>query len=106
MSTADLASLRGTYLKRLERIVRLRQRHHEELNPEGLRLLDHSIFAAFCDCRDAGAGHEARQVLQDARFPFDSSDGLGTARAENGLDHGYPRSGQRADQRPALEEQR
>ena len=57
--------LRDGYLTRLRRLLRLRRDHYEELNEQGLRLLDRSIFAAYCDCIDIGQGAAARNVLKD-----------------------------------------
>ncbi|MBF6599915.1 MAG: hypothetical protein IVW36_05340, partial [Dehalococcoidia bacterium] len=48
--------LKDGYLNRLRRLLRLRRDHFEELNDAGLRLLDRSIFAAYCDCLDIGQG--------------------------------------------------
>jgi hypothetical protein len=62
-SSAQPAVLRHVYLRRLERLVRLRRVHEEELNERGIRLLDHAIFAAYCDCRAVGAEREARDLL-------------------------------------------
>jgi len=58
------SSLRVVYLQRLQRLLRLRRRHEQELNRQGLRLLDRSLFAAYCACRDAGAEEEARSILR------------------------------------------
>src|SRR5436190_10692533 len=60
--------LREGYLSRLRRLLRLRRDHFEELNEQGLKLLDRSIFAAYCDCIDIGQGDAARQVLKDVRL--------------------------------------
>ena len=60
--------LRDGYLNRLRRLLRLRRDHFEELNDQGLRLLDRSIFAAYCDCIDIGQGDAARAVLKDVRL--------------------------------------
>jgi hypothetical protein len=60
--------LRDGYLNRLRRLLRLRRDHFEELNEQGLRLLDRSIFAAYCDCIDIGQGDAARAVLKDVRL--------------------------------------
>jgi hypothetical protein len=70
-SLAAPESLRGLYLKRLERLQRLRQQHQQELNSHGLRLLDRAVFAAYCECRDAGAETEARKLLSGATCPVD-----------------------------------
>ncbi len=58
--------LRSLHLQRLERLVRLRYQHEQDLNKQGLRLLDRSVFAAYCDCRDAGAEEDARGILREA----------------------------------------
>ena len=58
------SSLRRVYLRRLERLQRLRGKHARELNPRGLRLLDHALFAAYCACRDIGIEAEARSTLR------------------------------------------
>ncbi|OGO51282.1 MAG: hypothetical protein A2148_00315 [Chloroflexi bacterium RBG_16_68_14] len=60
------ASLREVYLRRLRRLLRLRHQHEQELNRQGIRLLNHSVFAAYCDCRAIGVGEEARQILRQA----------------------------------------
>jgi len=60
--------LQGVYLFRLQRLLRLRQRHEHELNGQGLRLLDRSIFASYCDCLEVGVGHRARALLRDLDF--------------------------------------
>lgn len=60
--------LRDGYLSRLRRLLRLRRDHFDELNEQGLRLLDRSIFAAYCDCLDIGQGDAAKTVLKDVRL--------------------------------------
>jgi hypothetical protein len=74
--------LRDGYLSRLRRLLRLRRDHFEELNEQGLRLLDRSIFAAYCDCIDIGQGDAAREVLKDVRLtlPIGGSKARGRAR--------------------------
>lgn len=61
------------YLSRLRRLLRLRRDHFEELNEQGLRLLDRSIFAAYCDCIDIGQGEAAKGVLKDVRLTLSLS---------------------------------
>lgn len=56
-------TLQQAYLRRFERLLRLRDAHAAELNDQGLQLLDRSIFAAFVDCRDTGCGDLARELL-------------------------------------------
>lgn len=73
------AELRRVYLARLERLHRLRHQHQQELNRQGLRLLDRSLFAAYCACRDIGAEAEARAILRGT--PIDHpGDANGSAR--------------------------
>jgi hypothetical protein len=62
------AALQDVYLTRLQRLLRLRRQHEQDLNQHGMRLLDHSIFAAYCDCRDLGAESRARSILRAANF--------------------------------------
>ena len=68
LSAAAPTQLRDGYLNRLRRLLRLRRDHFEELNDQGLRLLDRSIFAAYCDCLDIGEGDAARGILKDVRL--------------------------------------
>jgi hypothetical protein len=68
VAAAATGQLREGYLARLRRLLRLRRDHFEELNDQGLRLLDRSIFAAYCDCLDIGEGEAARAVLKDVRL--------------------------------------
>ena len=60
--------LREGYIHRLRRLLRLRRDHFDELNEQGLRLLDRSIFATYCDCIDIGQAEEARGILKDVRL--------------------------------------
>jgi hypothetical protein len=68
IENATTGQLREGYLSRLRRLLRLRRDHYDELNDQGLRLLDRSIFAAYCDCLDIGEGDAARAVLKDVRL--------------------------------------
>jgi hypothetical protein len=68
VARAKPEQLRDGYLTRLRRLLRLRRDHLEDLNEQGLRLLDRSIFAAYCDCIDIGEGDAARSVLKDVRL--------------------------------------
>jgi len=66
-TTLESVPLRRLLLKRLERLLRLRREHEPELNRQGLRLLDHAVFAAYCSCREVGADGEARHIIGNAR---------------------------------------
>ena len=63
LAPTPISALRHVYLQRLERLQRLRQRHEQELNHQGVRLINRSIFEAYCICRDIGAEREARAIL-------------------------------------------
>jgi hypothetical protein len=65
--------LRDGYLSRLRRLLRLRRDHFDELNEQGLRLLDRSILAAKSDCNDIGQGEAAKNVLKDVRLTLSLS---------------------------------
>jgi hypothetical protein len=62
---ADVRDLQEAYLERLRRLLRLRRDHHAQLNEVGVHLLDRSIFAAYCDCLDVGAGLLAQHLLRE-----------------------------------------
>ena len=63
LAPTPIAELRRVYLERLDRLQRLRRRHEQELNHQGVRLINRSIFEAYCVCRDIGAEPEARAIL-------------------------------------------
>jgi hypothetical protein len=64
----EVKDLQKAYVQRLRRLLRLRRDHHPQLNEVGLRLLDRSIFAAYCDCLDVGAGSLAQHLLRDEQL--------------------------------------
>ncbi|HEY8490795.1 MAG TPA: hypothetical protein VIO14_07355 [Dehalococcoidia bacterium] len=66
--TADAAGeLQIAYLSCLARLARIRFRQASGLNEQGILLLDRAIFAAFCECRDAGVAREALALLEELR---------------------------------------
>ncbi|MCH8949585.1 MAG: hypothetical protein IIB87_04325 [Chloroflexi bacterium] len=81
-------SLRVVYTKRLRRLLRLRHDHEDELNGQGLRLLDKAIFAAYCACRDVGAETKAREVLRTANVTLKRT--VGQLKLDNEQDQGAP----------------
>lgn len=60
----EQAGLQNAYLGRLRRLLRLRSDHHEDLNDQGLWLLDRSIFTTYCDCVELGAGFVAQGMVR------------------------------------------
>jgi hypothetical protein len=63
--------MREIHLDRLRHLLRLRHQYERDLNLRGLRLLDHSIFAAYCDCRKDGTEGRAQEILREAHVPVD-----------------------------------
>lgn len=51
------------FIRRLSRLVQLRQQQAGHLNPEGLKLLDRVIFSVYCDCLDQGVGDVAQAII-------------------------------------------
>ena len=70
---SDPVSLKSVYVDRIERLLRLRREHEQELNGQGIRLLDRAIFAAYCACREAGVEHEAKNILHEANVTLQES---------------------------------
>jgi hypothetical protein len=56
-------NLRRHYVRRLERLVRLRRDFQDDLNPLGLELLEKSIRATYSDCVANGAESAARSLV-------------------------------------------
>jgi hypothetical protein len=56
--------MQGVYLRRLQRLLQLRKNHDGQLNFEGMRLIDKSIYATYCDCISVGALEAAQEVLR------------------------------------------
>jgi hypothetical protein len=57
------------FVRRLERLMRLRKEYVEDLNPLGLRLLDRALYATYRDCLDFGAVAEANRIMADHPVP-------------------------------------
>jgi hypothetical protein len=56
--------MQGVYLRRLQRLLQLRKNHEGQLNFEGIRLIDKSIYATYCDCVSVDALEAAQEVLR------------------------------------------
>lgn len=59
------------FLRRLNRLLRLRYEQGPQLNAEGVRLLDWAIYSTYCDCVDLGTGGNAHKLLR--RYPVASA---------------------------------
>jgi hypothetical protein len=58
---------KALFVRRLERLIRLRREYSEDLNPLGLRLLDRAIHSTYQDCIEYGARDEVKDLI--ARHP-------------------------------------
>lgn len=56
------------YLRQLNRILRIRREHLEELNPYGFKIIDTCICAFFEECRSAGFVKQAQEELEKSGF--------------------------------------
>mgnify|MGYP005841934073 CR=1 FL=1 len=68
LTEASEEELRRSYVERLRRLLRLRRRHLDDLNDQGILLLDRSIFAAYRECATVNAVEEAKAVLAEERL--------------------------------------
>ena len=65
MSTpAQTANLVRMLMRRLKRLVTIRDKCSELLNTEGARLLNKAIYSTYCDCLNMGLGEEARSIIK------------------------------------------
>lgn len=65
--------MQSVYLRRLRRLLQLRKNHEGQLNFVGIRLLDKSIYATYCDCVSVGALDAAQEVLRQATIALPES---------------------------------
>lgn len=59
LTMAAASDVRAGALAQLRRLLRLRRDHADQMNDDGLRLLDISVTSALRSCDRAGAGDEA-----------------------------------------------
>ncbi|MEO6197440.1 MAG: hypothetical protein ABIP58_04945 [Dehalococcoidia bacterium] len=60
------------FLRRLNRLLRLRVDQSTDLNGEGLRLIDRTIYSTYCDAVDLGVPAEAQALVQRVSAPAKS----------------------------------
>ncbi len=63
-SESTYSPLQLHYLRRLNRLLRLRADQARQLNGEGLRLIDRAIYSTYCDAVDLGVPAEAQALVQ------------------------------------------
>jgi hypothetical protein len=57
------------FLRRLNRLLRLRAEQAGQLNEEGVRLIDRAIYSTYCDAVDLGVAEEAQKLLHRLAAP-------------------------------------
>jgi len=60
---------KALFIRRLERLVRLRREYSEDLNPLGLRLLDRAISSTYKDLIGFGAQDEVKHIVAKHPVP-------------------------------------
>ena len=60
---------KALYIRRLERLVRLRREYSDDLNPLGLRLLDRAIRSTYKDLVEFGLEAEIRPIVAKHPVP-------------------------------------
>ncbi len=67
---ASYSPLELHFLRRLNRLLRLRREQGTELNGDGVRLIDRAIYATYCDASDVGVAEEAQKLLRQLPVTF------------------------------------
>ncbi len=67
---ASYSPLELHFLRRLNRLPRLRREQGTELNGDGVRLIDRAIYATYCDASDVGVAEEAQKLLRKLPVTF------------------------------------
>ena len=62
-SEGSYSPLQLHFLKRLNRLLRLRAEQAAQLNEEGVRLIDRAIYSSYCDAVDLSVAGEAQKLL-------------------------------------------
>jgi hypothetical protein len=60
---------KALFIRRLERLVRLRREYSDDLNPLGLRLLDRAISSTYKDLVGFGAEPEIKHIVAKHPVP-------------------------------------
>ena len=68
-SRAAEGQTRTVFIRRLERLMRLRRDYMQDLNPLGLRLLDRALYATYRDCLEYGASRQANEIMAQHPVP-------------------------------------
>lgn len=63
------SALQLYFLRRLNRLLRLRSDQGGQLNDDGVRLIDRAIYSTYCDAVDLGVMDEAQSLLHRSASP-------------------------------------
>lgn len=67
--TSSYTALQQHFLGRLNRLLKLRADQTVQLNEEGQKLIDRTIYSIYCDAVDLGATDEAQAMLHRYAAP-------------------------------------
>jgi hypothetical protein len=62
-SDSSYSPLQLHFLRRLNRLLRLRAEQAVQLNDDGVRLIDRAIYSTYCDAVDLCVADEAQKLL-------------------------------------------
>jgi hypothetical protein len=68
-SWGSYSDLQIHFLRRLDRLLRLRGEQSGQLNEGGLHLIDRAIYSTYCDAADLGITAEAQRLLHRFAVP-------------------------------------
>ena len=68
-SESPYSPLQLHFLRRLNRLLRLRSEQTGQLNEDGVRLIDRTIYSTYCDAVDLGVAEEAQRLLHRFAVP-------------------------------------
>jgi hypothetical protein len=68
-SESPYSPLQLFFLRRLNRLLRLRTDQTAQLNADGVLLIDRAIYSTYCDAVDLGVAEEAQKLVQRLSAP-------------------------------------
>lgn len=68
-SDESYSPLQLHFLRRLNRLLRLRADQTGQLNEDGVRLIDRAIYSTYCDGADLGVTEEAQRLVHKFSEP-------------------------------------
>lgn len=72
-SEGSYSALQLHFLRRLSRLLHLRAEQSDQLNEDGMHLIDRAIYSTYCDAVDLGVTVEAQRLLHRSGAPSPSS---------------------------------